>query len=893
MKFFKILSLLLLLSGTLTFAGTKGKLVGKVTDQNTGEPLIGVNILIDGTYLGGTTDADGKYLILNVPPGTYKVIYRYIGYQTVEVSDVRMNVDFTTNQDVQMAEETLELGQTVVVSAGRELIRKDLTSSQAIITSEDIEAMPVEEFEDVLQMQAGVTRGDGGFHIRGGRSSEVTFRVDGISVTDVFDGSNGVEIENNAIQSLQVISGTFNAEYGQAMSGIINVVTKDGGREYKGEISAYVGDYLSNSDDIFMNVDEISPVHIYDYSFSLSGQIPFTNNSVTFFTNFRQNYNQGFLYGRREFNTDGTPGDSAFVPMNRNAWLTMQSKLTWQFAPTIKLRAAFNFEDREFRNYDHFFKFNPDGALKQFQIGFNTSLNFEHTINEAAFYTLKYGMFEKEYEHYTYADPSDSRFVDNSLPQYAVSSFEFSQGGQNNNHFKRNTRTNVFKFDITSQISSEHLVKAGVEARLHRLNLLNYSTINGTPSDTIFTPIKPAENHINYGEYTFEPIELAFYVQDKIEYEDFIVNVGVRFDYFDSKGNILKDPKDPSRYTPLRDEYENVDPNQLEGIWYEKASPKYSISPRIGMSFPISADGVIHASYGHFYQIPEFRLLYENPGFKISRGQGNLLGNSDLNPQKTVMYEIGLQQKLTELIAMDITGFYRDIRDWVGTSVLNETYRPDIFYSKYENRDYANVRGITLSFRRNFENNFSANVSYTFQVAEGSASDPVDGFNDIQANREPRRNIIPMDWDRRHVLNATIYGAYEGWGASIIGRYESGLPYTPNPVQGTQRGSDVNTGSLSLSENSKRRPTLITIDLQLNKEIELPILDKSTRLTFFARVYNLLDTRNEQGVWDDTGRATYTLRNTVSGANADPRYIIRPDFYSSPRRVQVGLSLNF
>ncbi|MCF8266270.1 MAG: carboxypeptidase-like regulatory domain-containing protein, partial [Melioribacteraceae bacterium] len=180
MKFFKILSLLLLLSGTLTFAGTKGKLVGKVTDQNTDEPLIGVNILIDGTYLGGTTDADGKYLILNVPPGTYKVIYRYIGYQTVEVSDVRMNVDFTTNQDVQMAEETLELGQTVVVSAGRELIRKDLTSSQAIITSEDIEAMPVEEFEDVLQMQAGVTRGDGGFHIRGGRSSEVTFRVDGI-----------------------------------------------------------------------------------------------------------------------------------------------------------------------------------------------------------------------------------------------------------------------------------------------------------------------------------------------------------------------------------------------------------------------------------------------------------------------------------------------------------------------------------------------------------------------------------------------------------------------------------------------------------------------------------------------------------------------------------------
>lgn len=876
------------------FAGTTGKIVGQVTDKNRGEPLAGVNIMLEGTYLGATTDSDGYFLILNVPPGRYTMIFQYIGFQTYEIPEVKISVDFTTRQSLEMAEESLQLEESIVVVAKQEMIRQDLTASQAEITFEDIESMPVEEFEDIIRLQAGVTRdAGGGFHIRGGRSSEVTFWVDGISVTDVFDGSNGVEIENNAIQSLQVISGTFNAEYGQAMSGIINVVTKDGGREFKGEVSAYLGDYISADNDIFSNIDDFNVNDIYDYSFSLSGPLPFTSDVLTFFTNFRQNYNDGFLYGQREVNTDGSPGSDKFVAMNNNKWLSWQNKLTWQLSPVMKLRAGFNYENREYRIYNHFFKYNPDGDFERFQFGYNGSLTLDHSLNAETFYTFKVGRFEKEYEQYVYENPADPRFVDNSNSAYAVSAFQFSIGGQQNQHFLRNTISDVAKFDITSQVTEYHLLKGGIEGRIHQLDLLDYSTIDGTPSEPFFTPVKPPENHINFGQYAFEPIEFSVYAQDKIEYKDFILNLGLRFDYFDSKGDILKDPMDPSRYTPLREEYDGADPAVLESIWYEKASPKYSVSPRIGMAFPISAEGVIHASYGHFSQIPEFRLLYENPGFKITRGQGNLLGNSDLKPQKTVMYEIGLQQQLSPHIAMDITGFYRDIRNWVGTSLLNETYRPDIFYSKYENRDYANIRGITVSLKKNFADYFSGNVSYTFQIAEGNASDPIDGYNDIQANREPRRNIIPMNWDRTHVLNTQIYTAYESWGLSVLGRYETGLPYTPNPVQGTQRGADVTTGSLGLAENSKRRPTIITLDLQLSKEISIPIAGHDQYLTLFIKVYNLLDTRNEQGVWDDTGRATYTLRSTVSGANADERFITRPDFYTEPRRLQLGLSFNF
>ena len=881
----------LILSSSL-FAGTTGKIVGKVVDNNSGEPLIGVNVLLFGTYLGASTDLNGEYLILNVPPGKYKMVFSSLGFKSVQVSNVMVNVDFTTVQDLKMSPEAIALGDTVVVTSEREIIRKDLTSSQAVITSDEIKSLPVEEVGSIVQMQTGVTRGDDGLHIRGGRSSEVLYKVDGLSVTDVFDGTNGVEIENNAIQSLQVISGTFNAEYGQAMSGVINVVTKDGGKDYHGEVSAYVGDYISNAKDIFLNIDETRPTAIYNYSFSLSGPVPLAEDALAFFFNYRKNYDEGYFFGQREYNTNGTIGDSTFVAMNRDDWTTWQSKLTWQITPTFKVRFGLNYENRDYNLYDHLYKFNPDGILNRFNYGYNGSVSISHTLNQSTFYTLQYGRFQKEYKHYVYQNPNDPRFVDNSDPQFAVSSFEFSNGGQVNNHFLRNTLTDNLKVDITSQVTSIHLVKVGIEGRLHKLELLSYNTINGTPSESYYTPIQPPENHIEFGQYTFKPYDIAAYIQDKVEFQDFIINVGVRFDYFDAKGNILSDTKDPSRYTPLREEYVDQDPEQLKSFWYKSTSPKYGFSPRLGMSFPITDRGVIHASYGHFLQFPQFALLYENPGFKITRGRFNLLGNADLKPQKTVMYEVGLQQQIFEEIACDITAFYRDIRDWVGTSILHETYRPDVFYSQYENRDYANIRGVTLSVNRAFKNYFSANLTYTYQIGEGSASDPIDGYNDIQANREPRRNIIPMDWDRTHVVNANIFGEIDGFGASLIGRYESGLPYTPNPVQGTQRGSNVTTGSLALTENSKRRPDLFTIDLQLSKAFNLPIFVDS-RLILSVKVYNLLDTRNEQGVWDDTGRATYTLRGSVSGMNADPRYIVRPDYYSAPRRIQIGLSVNF
>lgn len=909
----------LLTAFTVTlFAGTTGKIVGVVTDKRTGEALIGVNIIVEGTTLGATTDLDGSYLILNVPPGTYTLSFQYIGYQEVRISNVKVSVDFTTQISTDMSEATVDLGETIEVVAEREIVQRDLTSSQSEVSAEDIAALPTEEFEDVLQLQAGITRSEGGgFHIRGGRSSEVAFWVDGVSVTDGFDGSLAVEIENDAVQSLQVISGTFNAEYGQAMSGIINIVTKEGGQDYTGSISAYAGDYITNDDDLYIGLDDVG-AGLYDYKASLSGPVPGTNGKVTFFANGRYNFDEGHLYGRREVNYDGSPGDSAIVPLNDNTWMSLQSKLTWSITNLMKLRVGFNWEDREFREYDHFYKFNPDGDFTKYQTGFNGSLTLDHTLGKTTFYTLKYSRFQKDFEQYVFdrpfSDPSNPQFgspyLDNderfvlidSLKQFVTSANQFSQGGQKTQHFNRTTTTDVFKFDMTSQVSKEHQLKFGLEAKRHELDFLDFGvqhfgdfTNQAGVWDSVYVPFTPDQSTVGpnsaWTEYTVNPLELSFYLQDKMEYDDFIVNVGLRFDWFDSDGQKPADPMDPSIDSPTLPANEALSLEERQATWYEDVEAKFQVSPRVGIAYPITEKGVIHVSYGHFLQIPEFRLLYENPRYRLDGSNtGSLMGNPDLDAQKTVMYEIGLQQAVTEDIGFDVTGFYRDVRSWVGSSPLQPTHSVTTFYSEYENRDYANVRGITLSLNKRFSNNYSANLSYTAQVAEGNASDPRDAYNDIQNNNEPRKVLLPLDWDRTHVLNGNVYYNWRGFGISLLGRFESGLPYTPQIIQGTRRGANIQQG---LQENSERRPNLITFDMQASKDFSLKVGDRNTRISVFAKVFNLFDRRNEQIVFGDTGRATYTLESTVRGASADPRWIIRPDFFTQPRRVQIGISYDF
>jgi len=316
--------------------------------------------------------------------------------------------------------------------------------------------------------------------------------------------------------------------------------------------------------------------------------------------------------------------------------------------------------------------------------------------------------------------------------------------------------------------------------------------------------------------------------------------------------------------------------------WFEDAKPKTQLSPRIGIAYPITDRGVMHGSYGHFFQIPPFEYLYTDPEFEVyPLGLETRMGNAELEPQKTVIYEIGLQQQLTDAIALDVTGYFKNIRNLLGTKIY-ETYVMGQKYAQYINRDYANVRGVTIALEGTYSQYLSASLDYTYQIAKGNASDPNAVFWDALANRELEKFFVPLDWDQTHTLNGAVTIGYsQQWGISLIGRYGTGLPYTPSYE-----------GIRIARENSERKPPQYNVDLRAYYNLKLI----GSNFSLFFKVYNLFDRMNEVNVYTDTGRGGYTLigdPGKIRGINTLEEYLVRPDFYSSPRHVILGFSAGF
>ena len=125
-------AILLMIFPALLFAAS-GKLSGVVLDASTGDPLIGVNVIIEGTTLGASTDIDGYYVILNVPAGNYNVNFNYIGYRSTTVENVRVVPDITKRLDIDLEETSLELGEQIVVTADRPFFESGATNTVRVL----------------------------------------------------------------------------------------------------------------------------------------------------------------------------------------------------------------------------------------------------------------------------------------------------------------------------------------------------------------------------------------------------------------------------------------------------------------------------------------------------------------------------------------------------------------------------------------------------------------------------------------------------------------------------------------------------------------------------------------------------------------------------------------
>ncbi len=935
----RLTSLMIVLLFSLeALAGDTGKLAGTVVDAVTKEPLIGASILVVGTSMGAATDMEGRFVILNVSPGSYMLRASAVGYRPVEIKDNRVSIDLTTTVDFQLSESAVTT-EAVIITAERPLVRKDLTASTAVVDSKEIQALPVTSFQDVLQLQAGIyVDRNGDLHSRGGRSGEVLYMIDGIPVTDAYNGKSVVDVNTNSIQEMQVVTGAYNAEYGQAMSGIVNIATKSGGDAFHGMFTAYSGGYVTSNSNVFTGLQRTNPINTSWLEGSLDG--PIARDKLFFYVDARYRYDDGYEYGIRKFNTYDISdtrapspadwiiqetGNGKLVSMNPYMEIFGQGKITYKITPEVQLAYNFMLDNSRGKNFDWNYKYNPDGLLSRFDKGYMNTLSLTQTLSATTFYTLGLSYYFKDYREYldqsplalsdlfSRQDPFDQQYVHTSLLVQPEATFY--SGGTNMAHNIHSTDTYVAKFDITSQVTPTHMVKVGLEADqyqifLHNINLqmspidINRDpVVDGNPYLIGPVVIPPLSNQSNQ-MYLHRPQLFSAYAQDKMEFKSLIVNVGVRLDYFRPDGQVLADPSDPNIYVPLKPENQDsiVAPGGTAAdavaarmkYWYKNASNKWQLSPRLGVSFPITDRGIVHFSYGLFFQMPSFDRLYENPGYKLNVTGGStdlgVIGNPNLNPEETTKGELGLQQQLTEDIAMDITAYFNDIRNLAGT--LNEieyVYGGSAIYSKYVNTDFAYIRGIVLSFNKRFTGGISASLDYTFQIAKGDASDPQAAYNLRTGGTLPETQLIPLDWDQRHSVNATLnYASVADWGGSLIFRFGSGTPYTP------QLTSTSNVGELLY--NSQVKPAIYDLSARIYKDFRVG----GSTFTLFARIDNILDTKNALDVFYDSGQPGWSLyEQHLLESNPSQRiatvqdYYTRANYYAPPRRIQLGITYSF
>ncbi|HEX9652341.1 MAG TPA: TonB-dependent receptor, partial [bacterium] len=507
----------------------------------------------------------------------------------------------------------VEVAAVEVFGERNPLVREDLTNTLVSVTAEQIEALPVDQIRDVISLQAGIVEdNDGALHIRGGRSNEIAYQVNGISINNPFGNTQAVGLATNAVEEVSVSAGTFSAEYGNALSGVINFVTKDGGPDYHGSFRSWSGDNVSSRDDIFFHVGTVAPFNHSRMEWTFSGPIPFLGKNVTFFTSGVREHDDGHLFGMRVYNReeilfiDGdnfiidplgasgarfrADGDREIVPMVTSDDLNLTAKLAWKPSNKLKLSYDLILDDgerfpREAGGINTFrrFRFNPDGRPQRLTNAMSHSVGVTHAISSKTFYTLKVGANFTKSRTFVFEDPFDPRYVasfENEITNNLIPPTDYLAGGTDLIRSREETRSILAKLDVVSQVLPSHEVKLGGEFVHHRLVLEDYELLFDEQQGRFIVPYPELNpNFTDYQYYAREPVQAAVYILDKMELSrQFILNVGLRYEFLDTKA--LYNPNLAG----------TVDTGVQNPEFLRTASPKHRLSPRVSLSFPITSE---------------------------------------------------------------------------------------------------------------------------------------------------------------------------------------------------------------------------------------------------------------------------------------------------------------
>lgn len=885
LRLWKPLLLAVLLAGAAQ--AQTGKIAGTVLDTN-GDPIPGVNVVLVGSTQGASTDLEGVYVILNVTPGEYDVRASFISFQSVVQEGVVVNNDRTTNADFVLAEEDLSLGEDVVVTATRPEIEPERTASSQIIRPRDIQESPgVYSLTDVIGLTVDASDG----HFRGGRTGEELYLLNGINIVNPFTGDRAFDPIANALEEVEVITGGFPAQYGNAQSGVVNMALQTGGYdrwEGSGSFRARAPGYKHFGGSVFSSANNPyllafdtveewggdSGEGLFSCSIGLSFCSAYGLDTAADSLQAAQIAQAVWAQAREELDTEyddvwDTQIDlSVGGPVSESVRAFIGGRFAdeWYDLPTntpertrqllgsalidpganvsVRLAGVYN-NVRGFDFTSSFWQYLWDrerGFAETNETTFGGAARVSYVPTERRFFDASVSVLRNRFgSGASVLDPDRFREDTSDLGvwRFFNTPDQFRVGYTENDFRDEISTTYAFDGTYTEQVTNNHLIKGGLQTRLYHLDVDNRLNLS-SPSD--------AEDE----SFNVYPFEIGGFVEDKIEYSGLIARLGLRFDaynlnneYYSNLFSPLANPNyDPTQ--PAVGDNAEFDPDLAETAstpWITR------LQPRLGASFPISVNTVFHLNYGSFLQRPPFERSLVSRIQRSNALSVIQLGNPTLEPEETRMYEVGVARSLPGGFTLDVSGYYKDVRNLVQLALYSETTQ-DIAYQTYINRDYADIRGFRISLQRR-RGLLRGSVRYRYEVATGKTSSADDAPPQTTLNPDgtpnERRdgiglNDILLDFDRTHnllvqltastprTLGPTVAGMrpFANWSISARTRARSGRPYTSFAA-----GQDVLVADA-------RAPFEYQTSLKVTRPFRL---NPTTRGSVFLEVSNLFNQR--------------------------------------------------
>ena len=575
--------------------------------------------------------------------------------------------------------------------------------------------------------------------------------------------------------------------------------------------------------------------------------------------------------------------NDALVSMNGSVNTSFLSKFTIKPFPNIKLNLLYSQNDDKWKGYSHSHKYNPDGLPEESNVSSVKSVQINYMLNTSAFFNLGYSLVGSKYSRYKFKNIEGDNVETAQIDGYVNGSLDiwnngFSTGGHSREYVDNSQEKENMKFDMTWQMNNTHSFKFGVDAIQHNNSINSYSIRDSSQYDSEYTPIIYTNSVSSFSdEYNINSQEYSGYIQDKMEFDAMVINIGLRYDEF------RPERKYPSDYRNPRNEI-----NVIDTSVYLDASNKTQISPRIGLAYQVGEEAVMHFSYGHFFQMPPLYAMFSNYDWIIPVYDfETILGNPNLEAEKTVQYEVGIWQRLNTMVGLELNLYYRDIYNLLSTTTIT-TYN-EIKYGLYTNKDYGNVRGLEAIVDVSIQN-LKMFFNYTLQYTRGNSDSPTQSFDFEGNNKDPVNILMPMSWDQRNTFNATLTYSLNNFGFTTTAYYNSGTPYSYDPI-------DTNPlATINLQPNNQYKPSNYTVDFTGYYNFKL---FNKNRIKVNLSVYNVFDRLNEYNVNSQTGRAGTAIITEANIASfysnfntIEDTYII-PTNYSAPRNYKIGIQYEF